>query len=549
MHTELAGRQRSEGLRLLEAAQWAAARDAFQAALDVEDAPDARDGLGLALFFLGSVEDGIAARERAFEGYVEADRCDEAARVGVWVSHQYLLSGRASAARGWLARAERAVEDAECDGQGWVAVERARHAESLDERAAHTRRAMAIARESGNGDLEVFALSLLGLTEVSAGRLEEGMRLLEEAMAAASAGRVRNVHTLAEAYCNLIMAATNAGDWDRATEWCDLVDDFARERGAMPLLGACRTIHADVLVARGRWPEAELALQTALETHARYIPAMGAPTVASMAELRVRQGRLAEAEQLLTGREEDPSSLCALAHLRIADGRPQIAVALLERALPAAQGDAIRTTQLLAPLVDARLACGDTEGATAATAHLAGLARDSGIRLVGARAELATAHVSLAAGRPAEAAEPARRALAAFARLGMPRFVGEARLALARASVANAPEVARDEARAALGAFRELGASRARDAAAGVLRELGEASGARTRSQGELTAREQEVLELLALGMSNAQVAQTLVITEKTAGHHVSHILSKLGVRNRAEAAAHAARREKPGIR
>ena len=42
--------------------------------------------------------------------------------------------------------------------------------------------------------------------------------------------------------------------------------------------------------------------------------------------------------------------------------------------------------------------------------------------------------------------------------------------------------------------------------------------------------------------MSNAQIAQTLVITEKTAGHHVSHILSKLGVRNRAEAAAHAAR-------
>ena len=117
----------------------------------------------------GSVEEGIAARERAFEAYVQADRCDEAARVGVWVSHQYLLSGRASAARGWLARAERAVEDAECEGQGWVAIERARHAASLEERAEHARRAMAIARESGNADLEIFALSLLGLTEVNAG--------------------------------------------------------------------------------------------------------------------------------------------------------------------------------------------------------------------------------------------------------------------------------------------------------------------------------------------------------------------------------------------
>ena len=327
MHTGSAGPQHSEGLRLLEAAQWAAARDVFQATLEEEETPEALDGVGLALFFLGSVEDGIAARERAFDAYVDAGRCDEAGRVGVWVSHQYLLSGRASAARGWLARAERAVAGAECDGQGWVAIERARHAEDLEERTAHTRRAMDIARNAGDSDLEVYALSLLGLTEVNAGRLDSGMQLLEEAMAAASAGRVRNVHTLAEAYCNLIMATTNAGDWDRASEWCDLVDGFAREHGTIPLLGACRTIHAEVLVARGRWPEAETALESALETHSRFVPEMGAPTVAGMAELRVHQGRLAEAEQLLAGREEHPSSLCALAHLRIADGHPRVAAA------------------------------------------------------------------------------------------------------------------------------------------------------------------------------------------------------------------------------
>ncbi len=123
----------------------------------------------------------------------------------------------------------------------------------------------------------------------------------------------------------------------------------------------------------------------------------------------------------------------------------------------------------------------------------------------------------------------------------MPLHVGEARLALARALVTGAPDVARDEARTALAAFRQLGASRAMDAAGAVLRDLGEATGARRRIQGELTAREREVLELVARGMSNAQIAQTLVITEKTAGHHVSRILSKLGVRNRTEAAAHAA--------
>ncbi len=535
-----------DGLRLLEAAQWDAARAAFEDALAEDESPEARDGLGLAQWFLGHVEEGVATREQAFEEYVRCGRCDEGARVAAWVSHQYMLSGRASAARGWLSRAERALEDADCEGQGWIAVERARHAESLEECGEHARRAMAIARTTGSGDLEVFALSLLGRTEVSAGRLAEGMELLDEAMAAATAGRVRNVHTLAEAYCNLIVACTKAGEWERAAEWCELVDDFAREHETLPLLGACRTIHADVLVARGRWPEAEQALETALETHARFVPAMGAPTVAALAELRVRQGRLTEAEQLLAGREEHPSSLRALAQLRIADGQPQVAAALLERGLSSARDDTVASTQMLAPLVDARLACGDGEGAVAAAHQLAELAESSGIRLVGARAQLAMARVHLAAGRTNEAAEPARHALAAFGLLAMPLDMGEARLELACALAGNQAELAREEARAAFAAFRELGASRAMDAAAAVLRDLGEATGARSRSYGELTAREQEVLGLLTRGMSNAQIAQALFITEKTAGHHVSRILSKLGVRNRAEAAAHAARAERP---
>jgi DNA-binding NarL/FixJ family response regulator len=310
----------------------------------------------------------------------------------------------------------------------------------------------------------------------------------------------------------------------------------------MPLLGACRTTHADVLVARGRWPEAEAALQSALETHARYIPNMCAPTVATMAELRIRQGRLREAEQLLAGREEHPSSLRALAHLRIADGEPRVAAALLERGLSAVEGDAVGTTQLLASLVDAQLASGDMDGAAEAASRLADVARESRISLAAARAELAAARLHLAAGRAADAAEPARRALAEFSRLAMPLDIGEARLALARALAADQPALAEEEARAAYDAFRELGASRAMDAAAGVLRDLGGATGARARTHGELTAREQEVLDLLARGMSNAQIGQALFITEKTAGHHVSRILTKLGVRNRAEAAARAAR-------
>ena len=530
-----------EGTQAMERADWEAARVAFEAVLEAGESADARDGLGQALWFLGDVAGGIAMRERAFEEHVRAGRCDDAARMAVWVSHQHFIAGRASAARGWLARSERALQDVEgCAGHGWVAAERARHAGSVEEQIAHARRAMEIARENDADDLEVFALSLLGRAEVNAGQREHGMALLEEAMAAATAGRVRNVHTLAEAYCNLIEACAGAGEWERAKEWCETVDDFARTHETAPLFGACRTVHADVLVAAGRWPEAEHALESALATHERYVPQLGVAAIARMAELRVRQGRLAEAAQLLARAAEQPSSLRALALLRLAEGRPQVAAALLERGLRGAEGNAVRAAQLLAPLADARLACGDVAGARQAADELAVFAASSGIRLIGARAELAAARVALAAGDHGAAAESAQRALTAFGALAMPFDVGEARLELARAIAHEAPEPAADEARAALAAFRELGATRALDSAAALLRELGGATGGRGRVTGELTAREREVLELVALGMSNARIASTLVISEKTAGHHVSRILMKLGVTNRTEAALHA---------
>jgi DNA-binding NarL/FixJ family response regulator len=58
----------------------------------------------------------------------------------------------------------------------------------------------------------------------------------------------------------------------------------------------------------------------------------------------------------------------------------------------------------------------------------------------------------------------------------------------------------------------------------------------------QLTDREIDVLHLLATGRSNPEIAAELGITRKTAGHHVSHILTKLGARNRSEAAVIASR-------
>jgi DNA-binding NarL/FixJ family response regulator len=111
------------------------------------------------------------------------------------------------------------------------------------------------------------------------------------------------------------------------------------------------------------------------------------------------------------------------------------------------------------------------------------------------------------------------------------------------------PEVAMAEARAALDAFERLRAARQADAAAALLRSLGvRATAGRGRSGDVLTRREAEVLDLVAAGLSNREIGDRLYISTKTAEHHVARVLSKLGVRTRAEAAAYAVR-ERSGVK
>ncbi|MFN8234094.1 MAG: response regulator transcription factor [Actinomycetota bacterium] len=203
--------------------------------------------------------------------------------------------------------------------------------------------------------------------------------------------------------------------------------------------------------------------------------------------------------------------------------------------------DSVLAAPHLALLVDVQLASGDLGGATTSADRLSSIADRSGLPRTAASATFAAGKVALAAG-DASARGRLEDAVAAFSDQGMSLDAALARMALASALEADEPEVAVADARAALAEFERVGAPRQADAAAAFLRRHGSAGRTGPKELADLTRRETEVLALLGEGLTNAQIAERLFISVKTAGHHVSSILAKLHLQNRAEAAAYALR-------
>lgn len=128
-----------------------------------------------------------------------------------------------------------------------------------------------------------------------------------------------------------------------------------------------------------------------------------------------------------------------------------------------------------------------------------------------------------------------------FSNCKLPYETARVRLVLAKA-LSGSPEMALSEAQGAFSTFERLGAVADADEAARLIRSLGGTPRTGPKDAGVLTKREQEVLRLLGAGLSNPEIAERLFLSRKTVSHHVSNLLSKLGLRNRSEAALQAER-------
>ena len=530
------------GREALAAADWERATSCFERARHFGETAEVLAGLGQSAHFRGAHLEAIALNERAFAAYSRRDDRPEAAEVARWLAFLYgAVHGNMAAANGWMARAERLLDGVEESVEhGRLALDRAPWIDDPGERERCAMAALAIARRFGDRDLEFSALALLGNAYVTAGRVEEGMSLIDEAMAAVSGGEVARIDSIGEIYCRLLGACERATDMRRAEQWMAAARGYVAWGDFVP--PTCRVHYGGILIAVGRWEEAEEELLAAARVFEGGLRAMRAAPLMKLAALRVRQGRFEEAERLLEGNESRPEARQALAAIALARGDLALAEDLARLCLEREDPSDPACAPLLELIADVQLGRDDLQAAQDVLERLTSLASTSGDERTAATAQLTTGRVR-AAERDERARAHLHAALEAFARLDLPHEAARAQLELARSLASEAPAGAASEARSALVTFERLGAKRDADAAAELLRTVGEAGG-RTwpKRHGTLTGRETEVLSLLATGCSNAEIAERLYISKRTAEHHVASILSKLELRSRAEAAAYAVR-------
>ncbi len=531
------------GFQAMASGDWGGARDAFSGVLRMAEVPEAFFGLASTLFWLGDLAGTIANCEKAYAGFRR--RGDPMLAAGAALSlvgYNKGYLGNTAAARGWLARAARIVENGVPELRGALLGATAYVTDDPVESEALARQAAEIGRATGNSDLELMAMHAVGQALVQQGRTEEGMSLVDEAMAGVVGGEGGDPMTVAQMSCMTMVVCGSCLDLERATQWVQSLQGFIDRYGCPFLYAECRTYYGRVLFENGDWAAAEASLTDAISISRGVFEAPYAFAAGTLAELRLAQGRLEDAARLLRGVEGREEAATAVASVRLRHGEPAAAAAVLRRRLAATSPDRLDVAAVSELLGQAEIALGDCPAAVERGRALVKLGTASRCDLIVAHGERLLGH-ALAPTDTVGAREHLEAALAAFVRAGIPYRAAQTRLLLARLLGPEDREVAGAEARSALSVFEDLGAGHDADVAAALMRDLG-VKAARTgpRNIGRLTRREQEVLALLGEGLSNPDIAERLFVSRKTVEHHVARILAKLGLRGRTEAAALAVR-------
>jgi DNA-binding NarL/FixJ family response regulator len=528
-----------EGWVALNRGAWQEARLAFEHAVDQIPDANALEGLAWAAWWQHDGDAVLGARERAYELHRAAGDRAGAARVATLLGSDYAdFLGDDAVARGWLRRARRLLDGLKTIPEhGWLAALEAWYALIEDDDTARGRSlgaaATRLGRQLGSPELEAVGMATEGLALVTEGLVDEGMPLLDEAATAALSGEFEQLWTVPWPCCFLIYACERVHDYARAAQWCRKVEEFSAQRGLGYAWGICRAHHAAVLVFEGEWEAAERELHDAGLSLEENRPPWVVEVTVRLGELRRRQGRLDEAVSHFRLVESHPLALLGLAEISLDRGELAAAREFAERLLRRVPATA-RTQRAgaLQILVRAGAALGEHDAAATALADLDAIAAIFATLPLQATAAFCAGVLEASRGDHEAARRRLEDALDLAGGARLPYEAARTRIELAGllTDLGRIAE-ATDQAIRAEEDLRRLGATRDADRAAALA----------GRRRPVLTPRECEVLALVADGLSDRQIAATLVLSEHTVHRHISNVLAKLSCASRAAAVARVA--------
>ena len=517
--------------------------------------PEELDRLAVAAYLTARDAESDAYWERAHQEFLRTGDAPRAARCAFWLGIALMDRGEMAPSNGWLARAQRVIDDGQldCAEQGYLMIPGA--LQSMGEGdAAAAYAAFSQASKTGERfhDPDLITMARLGRGHalLQLGEIAEGVALLDEAMVSVTAGEVSPI-VVGTAYCAMIDACSVVCDLRRAREWTSALTAWCEAHpDLVPFRGQCLVHRAEILLLQGRWPEALVEARRAGEllSQPEPRPALG-DALYQQAELHRLRGELETAEAGYRdanrwGRTPYPG----LARLRLAQGRLEEAAASVRRVMAETQSPVARTG-ILSAFVEIMVAAQDVGAARAGAEELSGIAAEMGSPLLHAAADHAHGAVLLAERDVATACAVLRRAAIAWRDLGAPYEAARSRLLVGIACRALGDhDTAGLEIDAARACFAELGAATDRERLERLERlemrsgsgRPGSASPSRGTDTSGLTPREREVLALVATGRTNRAIAAELVLSEKTVARHLSNIFTKLDLSSRSAATAYA---------
>jgi DNA-binding CsgD family transcriptional regulator len=529
------------GRAAIEREAWGEARSLLAEADRVTPLdPDDLEHLAIAGFLAGDDAQAIEALSRAYQAHLSARELRRATKCAFWLNFIFDNRGEAVRARGWQTRAEELIDECgdDCVERGYVRMIQAFvPLEHGDIQAAHDAFAEVaqIGQRFGDPDLRMLGTMGRGKMLTLLGRREEGFALLDEVMTSVIHGEVMPV-LMGQAYCMVVETCYDFLELRRATEWTETFRQWCESHPDMAAYrGDCLLYRSEVLQINGAWQD---AMEEVSRACVRLADPQGQLGLAGAhyrrGELHRLRGEYNDAEAAYRqasrlGKSPEPG----LALLRLNQGQVSAAAAMMRRALAEASDPGTRW-RLLPAYIEIMLEAEDLPSARDGVVGLRRLAEEFATAYVDAAASHQEGALALTEGKPSEALPSLRKAVSIWLALPAPYEAARTRSLISRCC----RELGDEES-----AELELDAARVTFQLLGAKADLARIDAATARTNGlpgHLTAREVDVLRLVAAGNTNRAIADELIISEKTVARHMSNIFTKIGVSSRAAATAFA---------